>query len=118
MIDTQKVKHLLDLVDIETVADDLGLLERMRRGSNAYSGPCPFCHAAEHKFYIYPNHRRGTRGWYRCYRASCNAHGDALELVRRLRDLNFGQAVARLAQMAGLNLGKLQTLDLHAGRRR
>lgn len=131
MLDKAKVRALVRLVSIGELARDLGVLQNLRereghRTGRRWEGRCPFCRAEhEAKFVIYDNSgvrdARGApakAGWYRCYRGSCGAHGDALELVRRLGDLNYGASVAKLAALVGVELRLLQQAGLSPPPRR
>ena len=101
------------MIDITSVVQALGISSSLKHYSRYWNGPCPICHTKKLKFYIYPNYEKHKPGWFRCYRGSCNSFGDSLQLIRLIENLNFGQAVARLATIGQINLGKLQTLNIH-----
>ena len=60
-------------------------------------GRCPFHHGTEPSFYV-----NDEKGWWHCY--GCSAHGDAIRWMVDVVGLEFGEAVARLAVAAGLEV--------------
>lgn len=91
--------HLRRL-EVRRVAAALGLELRGGRGV------CPVCLGGKDREATFSAPLRG--GW-RCHRASCNAKGDALELVRQVRGLDFPAAVVWLAEREGLDASPWQT---------
>ena len=66
----------------------------MRRGRE-HSGLCPFHNEKTPSFYVVED-----KGFFHCF--GCGAHGDAIGYVMRADNLDFIEAVERLAGEAGL----------------
>ncbi|MFH1485852.1 MAG: DNA primase [Chloroflexota bacterium] len=86
------VKEKLDIVDI--VSQHVRLL---KSGQN-FKGLCPFHSELDASFYVYPQ----QQSWH-CYGA-CATGGDIFTFVMRKEGIDFGEALRRLAEMAGINL--------------
>lgn len=95
-----EVLERLRRLEVRRVAAALGLNLRGGRGV------CPVCHGGQGREVTFSAPSRG--GW-RCHRASCNAKGDALELVRQVLGLDFAAAVLWLAEREGLDASAWQT---------
>lgn len=69
----------------------------LRAGAQTY---CPFANC--------PSHQKGAKkatvydGGFKCYR--CDRHGDIFTWFQETKGLNFGEALKRIAQEAGLSL--------------
>jgi putative DNA primase/helicase len=66
----------------------------LKRAGRLWTGCCPFHVETTPSFTVYRDH-------YHCY--GCDAHGDAIDFVRRIDGTDFAGAVARLAAEAGLD---------------
>ena len=66
----------------------------MRRGRE-HSGLCPFHNEKTPSFYVVED-----KGFFHCF--GCGAHGDAIGFVMRADNLDFIEAVERLAGEAGI----------------
>jgi DNA primase len=86
MYDLERIKNA---VNLESLAEALGV-ERKGR-----AWLCPFHEDHDPSFSI-----KGGR--FKCF--ACDAHGDALDLVSRLRGYDFRQALAYVADVAGVSL--------------
>lgn len=65
---------------------------------------CPF-----HKEKTPSFHINDERGFYHCF--GCGAHGDVINFVMQQENLNFKEAVEKLANENGIELPKLEKLD-------
>jgi hypothetical protein len=64
----------------------IGRHVKLHRRNKLWVGCCPFHVEKTPSFYVYDDH-------YHCF--GCWAHGDAIEFVRRIEGLTFGEAVTR-----------------------
>src|ERR1700746_1160421 len=75
-----------------------GLISRrvklVRRGRE-YAGLCPFHQEKTPSFYVVED-----KGFFHCF--GCGAHGDAIGFVMRSENLDFIEAIERLAGLAGI----------------
>src|SRR5260370_6902580 len=69
-------------------------VRRTRRG-RALAGLCPFHDEKTPSFYVVED-----KGFFHCF--GCGAHGDAIGYVMRADNLDFIEAIERLAAEAGL----------------
>ena len=60
----------------------------LRKSGTRLAGKCPFHEERTPSFFIFQENR-----WY-CF--SCNEGGDAIDFIRKLKDLDFTEAVKRL----------------------
>ena len=101
-VDTNK-QSLNDLVSdikarlslVEVAGGDVKL---RRNGADRWSGLCPFHREKTPSFTIYQG-RDGTQR-YKCW--GCGESGDLFDYWQKTQGLEFGPAIERLAQMAGL----------------
>src|SRR5215472_17440457 len=68
----------------------------VRRGRE-FAGLCPFHHEKTPSFYVVDD-----KSFFHCF--GCGAHGDAIGFVMRADNLDFVEAVAKLAGQAGLTV--------------
>src|SRR6516165_2882794 len=68
----------------------------MRRGRE-YAGLCPFHHEKTPSFYVVDD-----KSFFHCF--GCGAHGDAIGFVMRADNLDFLEAVEKLAGQVGLTV--------------
>ena len=98
------IERILEKADLVTLAERAGA--RLKRSGNGWRGACPL-HSGDNPtaFVIYAD--RGRQRWH-CY-TGCNAGGDAIDFVRRWRNLpagpaGFVEAVRVLAEVFGVPL--------------
>jgi DNA primase len=65
-----------------------------RRGRDLW-GCCPFHQEKTASFHVVPD-----KGFYHCF--GCGQHGNAIDFVMAIEGLDFGQAIARLAELTGV----------------
>jgi len=97
------IKARLSLVDV--VSGDVQL---RRNGQTRWSGLCPFHREKTPSFTIYAG-RDGER--FKCW--GCGESGDVVDYWQKTQGGDFGQAIERLAQMAGIVPG-----DVNSDRKR
>ena len=78
-----------------SLADLVGRRVRLARRGREYGGLCPFHNEKTPSFYVVED-----KGFFHCF--GCGAHGDAIGFVMRADNLDFIEAVERLAGEAGL----------------
>src|ERR1700693_2027817 len=78
-----------------SLADLVGRRVRLTRRGREYGGLCPFHNEKTPSFYVVED-----KGFFHCF--GCGAHGDAIGYVMRADNLDFVEAIERLAGEAGL----------------
>src|SRR5258707_393770 len=78
-----------------SLADLVGRRVRLTRKGREYAGLCPFHNEKTPSFYVVED-----KGFFHCF--GCGAHGDAIGYVMRADNLDFVEAIERLAGEAGL----------------
>ena len=73
----------------------VGRRVRLIRRGRELAGLCPFHHEKTPSFYVVED-----KGFFHCF--GCGAHGDAIGFLMRADNLDFVEAVERLAADAGL----------------
>jgi DNA primase len=86
------VKARLDILELVS-----GYVALQRSGSS-YKANCPFHQERTPSFYVFPD-----RQTWRCFGA-CATGGDPFTFVMRAENLDFGEALRRLAQRVGVTL--------------
>lgn len=87
------VKQKLDIVDI--VSESV----KLRKSGKSLAGFCPFHpNTRTPAFYVFPD----TQSWH-CFGA-CNTGGDVFAFLMKKENIDFGEALRRLAQRAGVEL--------------
>lgn len=90
---SEEIKSRLDIVDV------IGEQLRLRKSGNSYSGFCPFhSNSRTPAFVVFPN----SQTW-RCFGA-CAEGGDIFAYVMKKEGWEFKEALAHLAQRAGVTL--------------
>src|SRR4051812_35665369 len=84
-----------------SLADLVGRRVRLVRRGREHSGLCPFHNEKTPSFYVVED-----KGFFHCF--GCGAHGDAIGFIMRADNLDFIEAVERLAGEAGI-AGPTQT---------
>ena len=90
------VKSRLDILEVVS-----GRVE-LHRSGRAYKANCPFHQEKTPSFFVFPD-----RQSWRCFGA-CATGGDLFSFVMKTENLDFGQALQRLAQQAGITLPSRQ----------
>src|SRR5437667_6188945 len=85
------------------LADLVGRRLRLVRKGREHSGLCPFHNEKTPSFYVVED-----KGFFHCF--GCGAHGDAIGFVMRADNLDFIEAVEKLAGEAGIAVPQ-QTLQ-------
>ena len=78
-----------------SLADLVGRRVRLVRRGREHSGLCPFHNEKTPSFYVVED-----KGFFHCF--GCGAHGDAIGFIMRADNLDFIEAVERLAGEAGV----------------
>jgi DNA primase len=77
------------------LGDLVGRRVRLTRSGREHKGLCPFHNEKTPSFYVVED-----KGFFHCF--GCGAHGDAIGFVMRADNLDFIEAVERLAGEAGI----------------
>jgi DNA primase len=85
------VLHATDLVQL------IGASTSLKKMGKSWKGLCPFHGEKTASFYVHPD-----KGFYYCF--GCGAKGDAITFVRETERMDFPEAVAYLARLAGIAL--------------
>jgi DNA primase len=75
----------------------IGRRVKLIRRGREYAGLCPFHHEKTPSFYVVEE-----KSFFHCF--GCGAHGDAIAFVMRTENLDFLEAIERLAGEAGLTV--------------
>jgi DNA primase len=102
--------------DLDTIRDRIDIVElvgetvRLQRSGRTYKGLCPFHQERTPSFIVSPERRT----WH-CFGA-CSTGGDVFSFLMKRDNLDFGEAVRRLAQRAGLpyDAGEARNEEAHA----
>ena len=78
-----------------SLADLVGKRVRLVRKGREHGGLCPFHNEKTPSFYVVED-----KGFFHCF--GCGAHGDAIGFVMRSENLDFIEAIERLAGLAGI----------------
>jgi DNA primase len=77
------------------IAEVVGRHVRLSRRGRDLWGCCPFHNEKTASFHVVQD-----KGFYHCF--GCGAHGNAIDFIMAMEGLDFGQALARLAELTGL----------------
>src|SRR5438128_3083632 len=77
----------------------IGRTVKLARRGREYAGLCPFHHEKTPSFYVVED-----KSFFHCF--GCGAHGDAIGFVMRADNLDFIEAIEKLAGEAGLPVPK------------
>ena len=99
MASIDEVKARIDIVEL---AGEAGV--KLRRSGRTYTGFCPF-HSNTHTpaFVIWPE-----TGTWRCF-GECNDGGDVFKFLMKRENIDFREALTRLALRAGVELDEVRT---------
>ncbi|HEX5854578.1 MAG TPA: DNA primase [Thermoanaerobaculia bacterium] len=75
----------------------VGASTSLKKSGRSWKGLCPFHAEKTPSFHVHPE-----KGFYYCF--GCGAKGDAITFVRETERLEFPEAVAYLARLAGITL--------------
>src|SRR5512142_3090497 len=92
------------------LGDLVGRRVRLARHGREYSGLCPFHNEKTPSFYVVED-----KGFFHCF--GCGAHGDAIGFVMRADNLDFIEAVERLAGDAGIAVPQQTPLERERAQR-
>src|SRR5215213_8594822 len=87
-----------------SLADLVGRRVRLVRRGREHSGLCPFHNEKTPSFYVVED-----KGFFHCF--GCGAHGDAIGFIMRADNLDFIEAVERLAAAAAFYEAQLWGLE-------
>ena len=93
------IKGRLDIMDV--VSHYVGL----QRSGRSYKAVCPFHSERTPSFFVFPE-----RQSWRCFGA-CATGGDVFSFVMKVENLDFKEALTRLAQQAGVQLEERRGRD-------
>ena len=99
-----RVQQANDIVEV--IGEHLSLAKKGKE----MVGICPFHTDHRPSMYVNP-----TKQIFKCF--ACGAGGDVLKFVQMRENLNFSQAIERLAQRAGIKLEPLRTAGLQIAQR-
>src|SRR5215813_8706800 len=88
---SERIKQKLDLVE------QIGGVVELKKSGKAFKGLCPFHGERTPSFYVFPE-----TGTWRCF--GCNEGGDVFTFFEKQQGLDFREALAMLAERAGIAL--------------
>lgn len=90
MIDNSKLSDMLDRISLPDLVERETRVE-LKKAGKEFRGPCPIHGGDNHTaFSVFQN---GTDRWLWHCHTTCNSGGDALTFIRRVRNLDFVEAV-------------------------
>jgi DNA primase len=101
------------LEELRRRVDLAGLVSRhvtLKPSGREFRGLCPFHEERTPSFYVVPE-----KGFFFCH--GCRARGDAVDFLRRLTGLSFGDAVRELAREVGLPVSQPESSVPDEGQR-
>ncbi len=87
----EQIKSKLDIVE------EIGAVVPLKKSGKAYKGVCPFHSERTPSFYVFPN-----SGAWKCF--GCQESGDIFTFLEKQQGLEFKEALAILAEKAGVPL--------------
>jgi DNA primase len=93
-IDDDVKRDVLNATDLVAL---IGAQTSLKKMGKSWKGLCPFHGEKTASFYVHPD-----KGFYYCF--GCGAKGDAITFVRETERLDFPEAVAYLARLAGITV--------------
>jgi DNA primase len=87
----EQIKSKLDIVE------EIGAVVPLKKSGKAYKGVCPFHSERTPSFYVFPN-----SGTWKCF--GCQESGDIFTFLEKQQGLEFKEALAILAEKAGVPL--------------
>ncbi|MDK2864407.1 MAG: primase [Thermotogota bacterium] len=95
----EELKSRLDIVEV------IGSYVSLQRVGKNYRALCPFHSEKTPSFYVNPE-----RGFYHCF--GCGASGDVIKFVQEIEQIDFMEAISKLANRAGMSLPSLSKKDV------
>ncbi len=92
MIEKEEIEHIKSTVDMVALAETKGV--RMKKNGKSYFGLCPFHNDKDPSFSITP-----SKNEWHCF--GCDKGGDVIRFVELFDQVDFKEAVARLAEVRG-----------------
>ncbi|MCX6028479.1 MAG: DNA primase [Chloroflexi bacterium] len=89
---TDEIKERLDIVEV------ISAYVPLKKAGRSYKGLCPFHGEKTPSFIVFPD----SQSWH-CFGA-CGTGGDVFSFVMKRENLDFGEALERLAAKAGVQL--------------
>ncbi|HEX7588810.1 MAG TPA: DNA primase, partial [Anaerolineae bacterium] len=86
------VKQKIDIVDV------IGQYVTLKKAGRNFKALCPFHNEKTPSFVVYPD-----QGTWHCF-GSCGTGGDVFTFLMKRENVDFGEALRRLAQRAGVEL--------------
>ena len=96
MEESNQIGEIKDRVDIVQVVEKY---VRLKQTGKNFSGLCPFHKEKTPSFIVSPDIQR-----YKCF--GCNRSGDIFNFVQEIENIDFPEALERLAKLAGVELKK------------
>ncbi len=87
-------EYIEEVVRRNEIADVVGNYVQLKRKGRLYGGLCPFHSEKTPSFYVYPE----TQSFY-CF--GCGAGGDVITFIKKINNIDYEDAVTRLAGRAG-----------------
>ncbi|HKB48636.1 MAG TPA: DNA primase, partial [Ktedonobacterales bacterium] len=87
----ERIKQQLDIVE------EIGAVVPLKKSGKAFKGLCPFHGERTPSFYVFPE-----SGTWKCF--GCQEGGDLFSFVEKQQGLEFRDALALLAERAGISL--------------
>src|SRR4029077_11973095 len=88
----------------------IGRTVKLARRGREYAGVCPFHNEKTPSFYVVED-----KGFFHCF--GCGAHGDAIGYVMRSENLDFIEAIERLAEIGGVEVPQQTPLEREKAQR-
>src|SRR5271156_905123 len=80
-----------------SISELIGRRVKLTRRGQEFAGLCPFHHEKTPSFYVVED-----KDFFHCF--GCGAHGDAIGFIMRADNLDFIEAIERLAGEAGITV--------------
>lgn len=89
----EKIKSSIDIVEL------VGRYVNLQKSGSYYRGLCPFHSDSDPSFYVSP-----SKQFFHCF--GCGVSGDVITFYEKIENLPFSEAVEKLAEIAGIELPK------------
>ncbi len=96
--DSNQIEEIKNRLDIVQVVEKY---VHLKQSGKNFSGLCPFHHEKTPSFIVSPDIQR-----YKCF--GCGETGDIFNFVQKIENLDFPEALEKLAKQAGVELKKFQ----------